>query len=127
MLPTLPTRRGLPSCVRCIHQDGQIFTPPYLLNGDGTNATRPTLSATSTTFRVGGTITATTNETISMFSLIRRGCASCGVLQLQRAKHCSGLAASGAEVQYSYMEAVMRLVPDVGSCFPALTYEAQSG
>ena len=57
----------------CNHEDGQIYTPPYLLNSDGSLATRPTLSATSRTVAVGGTITVTTNELISKFSLIRRG------------------------------------------------------
>ena len=61
-----------PGC-RCNHEDGQIYTPPYLLNSDGSLATRPTLTATSRTVAVGGTVTVTTNELVSKFSLIRRG------------------------------------------------------
>jgi galactose oxidase len=57
----------------CNHEDGQIYTPPYLLNSDGTDAVRPTLTATSRTVAVGGIITATANDTVSVFSLIRRG------------------------------------------------------
>jgi hypothetical protein len=63
-----------PAARSCNHEDGQIYTPPYLLNSDGTDAVRPNLTATARTVAVGGTITATTNDTIAMFSLIRRGC-----------------------------------------------------
>jgi len=69
---------------RCNHEDGQIYTPPYLINPDGSLATRPTLSATSRTVRVGGTITATTNELVSKFSLIRRGWVFCPALESQQ-------------------------------------------
>ena len=63
------------SAHRCIHEDGQIYTPPYLLKSDGSLATRPSLNATSRAVPIGGTITASTNQPISKFSLIRRGCA----------------------------------------------------
>ena len=83
---------------RCNHEDAQIYTPPYLINPDGSLAARPTLSATSRTVRVGGTITATTNELISKFSLIRRGWELSSALDLQQSfsNPSLKLAASGS-------------------------------
>ena len=76
-----------PTTRSCNHEDGQIFTPPYLLNPDGTDATRPTVAATSRTVAVGGTITAAANEPASKFSLVRRGC---GLLKSQSGCFCHG-------------------------------------
>ncbi|KAI9167883.1 Galactose oxidase [Paramyrothecium foliicola] len=55
------------------HADAQIWTPPYLLNSDGTAATRPTIvSVSSNSVSPGGILTITTNVA-STFSLIRYG------------------------------------------------------
>lgn len=55
------------------HFDAQIYTPPYLLNSDGSSATRPTiLSVPTTSLRPGDTIVATT-DVEATFSLIRYG------------------------------------------------------
>ena len=88
--PFVRTLRQL-SARSCNHEDAQIYTPPYLLNADGSNATRPTLMATSRTVAVGGTITATTSELISKFSLIRSGCAAHGGSMQAWAASASGL------------------------------------
>jgi len=53
------------------HLDGRIFTPPYLLNTDGTPRTRPTITAAPTTAAPGSTITVTTDAPTPTFALIR--------------------------------------------------------
>jgi galactose oxidase len=43
------------------HADGQIFSPPYLFNKDGSEAVRPTITKlSSTTVKVGGKLTINT-------------------------------------------------------------------
>lgn len=53
------------------HPTGQILTPPYLLNPDGTAATRPVIQSVPATAARGSTITATTDSAVSWFSLMR--------------------------------------------------------
>jgi hypothetical protein len=55
------------------HPDGQIFTPPYLLNANGTLRTRPTITSAPTSAATGQTITVTTGRPVSSFSMIRYG------------------------------------------------------
>jgi len=55
------------------HPDGQIFTPPYLLNADGTLRARPTIASAPTTAATGQTITVTTGGPVSQFSMVRYG------------------------------------------------------
>jgi len=56
------------------HFDGQIYSPAYLFNGNGTAATRPVItSAAPTNITAGANIRVTTNVGISIFSLIRLG------------------------------------------------------
>ncbi|MDQ1732660.1 MAG: galactose oxidase [Pseudonocardiales bacterium] len=55
------------------HADGQIFTPPYLLNADGTARTRPTLSGTPSSAANGATITVTATAGLTKFALVRMG------------------------------------------------------
>ncbi len=57
--------------VRQNHPDGQIFTPPYLLNADGSPAARPVVIAAPTTAHPGATIAVTTNVICTAFSIIR--------------------------------------------------------
>lgn len=52
------------------HFDGQIFTPSYLLNRDGSPATRPTITTADTN---NGRVTIRTGGAISSASLIRVG------------------------------------------------------
>lgn len=63
-------------CADCStnHFDAQIYTPQYLLNSDGTNRVRPVISSVSTTsLRVGQTLTINTGAAISTASLVRYG------------------------------------------------------
>ncbi|WP_166786480.1 galactose oxidase-like domain-containing protein [Cryobacterium sp. TMT2-15-1] len=53
------------------HPDGQIFTPPYLLNADGTARPRPSITTAPTTAAWGSTIPVTTSGPTPVFSLIR--------------------------------------------------------
>ena len=55
------------------HPDGQIFTPPYLLNANGTLKTRPTITAAPTQAATGQTITVTTGGPVRQFSMVRYG------------------------------------------------------
>jgi galactose oxidase len=56
------------------HADGQTFSPPYLFNKDGSAATRPTISAlSSTNVRVGGTLRISTSTPNPKFVLVRIG------------------------------------------------------
>ncbi|KAH7363733.1 hypothetical protein BKA66DRAFT_592858 [Pyrenochaeta sp. MPI-SDFR-AT-0127] len=80
-------------CNRAVdHQDGQIFTPPYLLNDDMSPATRPIIFAINTntspegrTAKVGGTITVAMNQPADhTFSLVRIGSATHSVNSDQR-------------------------------------------
>ena len=58
------------------HFNGSIFTPPYLLNSDGTARTRPTITSAPTTAAHGATITVGTSGSVSRFSLVRLGTAT---------------------------------------------------
>ncbi|MET4093097.1 galactose oxidase-like domain-containing protein, partial [Arthrobacter sp. UYCu712] len=53
------------------HLDGQIFTPPYLLNADGSARTRPTIVTAPATAAAGSTISVSTGSPITKFSLMR--------------------------------------------------------
>ena len=65
------TPPSTPWLCRQNHPDGQIFTPPYLLNPDGTLAARPTITDCPATVDPGSTIAVTTSEAAAAFSLIR--------------------------------------------------------
>ena len=53
------------------HPDGQIFSPPYLFNANGTARRRPVISAAPARAATGSTITVTTNSATPRFALIR--------------------------------------------------------
>ncbi len=55
------------------HADGQIYSPPYLFNPDGTPATQPVITSAPTTALDGQTITVTTDSPVSSFSMVRYG------------------------------------------------------
>ncbi len=60
-------------CGTCVtnHPSGQIFTPPYLLNPDGTAKTRPSIVSAPATAALGSTITVTTSAATPKFALVR--------------------------------------------------------
>jgi hypothetical protein len=55
------------------HPDGQIFTPPYLLNANGSLRVRPTITSAPTAAATGVTINVTTGQPVSSFSIVRDG------------------------------------------------------
>ncbi|CAI3802409.1 discoidin domain-containing protein [Pseudarthrobacter sp. MM222] len=60
-------------CGNCTtnHLDGEIFTPPYLLNPDGSARTRPSIVTAPATAAAGATIKVTTGAPVTNFSLMR--------------------------------------------------------
>jgi galactose oxidase len=59
------------------HFDAQIYTPQYLLNADGTKATRPVINSLSTNSVVpGNNINVNMNTAISSVSIVRYGSAT---------------------------------------------------
>lgn len=66
------------------HKDGQIFSPPYLFNADGSAAKRPVLSSSPTTLKVGGTLTANVDTANAKLVLIRIGSVTHSVNSDQR-------------------------------------------
>jgi YVTN family beta-propeller protein len=55
------------------HPDVQILTPHYLLNPDGSPATRPVITAAPATAAHGSAMAVTANAPIAAFSLVRMG------------------------------------------------------
>jgi large repetitive protein len=55
------------------HPNAQILTPHYLLNADGTPATRPVINTAPASATHGTNISVTTNSAVSAFSLVRLG------------------------------------------------------
>jgi galactose oxidase len=81
------------------HADGQIFSPPYLFNADGSAAARPTISAISTaTVKVGGKlrITMSVSATDYKFVLIRIGSVTHSVNSDQRRVPLTNVTGSGS-------------------------------
>ncbi|MGE5287069.1 MAG: discoidin domain-containing protein [Micromonosporaceae bacterium] len=66
------------------HLNGQIFTPPYLLNADGTARTRPVINSAPAQTTTGSTITVTTNSATPTFALVRMSAVTHGVNNDQR-------------------------------------------
>ena len=66
------------------HLDGEVFTPPYLLNADGTARTRPAITAAPTAAAPGTTVAVTTDRAVTAFSLVRFGEATHSVDNDQR-------------------------------------------
>lgn len=65
-------------CGNCAtnHYDAQVYSPPYLYNGDGSFRGRPAISDAPGTARVGTTVTATANGPISEWCFVRYGSAT---------------------------------------------------
>jgi len=53
------------------HPDGQIFSPPYLFNANGTAAVRPVIKTAPARAATGSSIRVTTNSATPRFSLVR--------------------------------------------------------
>ncbi|MGF6969723.1 galactose oxidase [Paraburkholderia sp. WC7.3g] len=66
------------------HTNLEILTPPYLLNADGSAATRPTLTAAPATAQLGTTIAVTGGSGIQAFALMRMSSSTHSVNNEQR-------------------------------------------
>jgi galactose oxidase len=66
------------------HFDGEIFTPPYLLNDDGTPPSRPIITTAPTTAVNGASVTVATDRAVTGFSIVRMGTATHSVNTDQR-------------------------------------------
>jgi galactose oxidase len=66
------------------HFDAEIFTPPNLLNPDGTPAPRPTITAAPQDAANGATVTVATDRAVTGFALVRFGTATHNVNTDQR-------------------------------------------
>ncbi len=63
-------------CGNCTtnHFDGEVFSPPYLFNGDGSLAVRPVISEALPSRALPGTLmSVTTDVPVAEFSMIRFG------------------------------------------------------
>ena len=77
------------------HPDGQIWTPPYLLNANGTLRPRPSITSAPTTAATGATITVTTAQPVASFSMVRYGESTHSVDNDQRRVPLSIVSSSG--------------------------------
>ena len=77
------------------HLDGEIFTPPYLLNADGSARTRPTIVTAPATAAAGSSISVTTGAQITKFSLMRMSTVTHTVNTDQRRIPLTATAVSG--------------------------------
>lgn len=61
------------------HQDGQVYSPPYLFDSNGTLAPRPAISTGPGMVETGTTFNVTTSEAVEYFSLIKMSSTTHGV------------------------------------------------
>lgn len=66
------------------HPNVEILTPPYLLNADGSEASRPAIVSAPSEASLGTSIAVTTSSAVSKFSLVRLGSATHSVNNEQR-------------------------------------------
>src|SRR5258708_17156187 len=66
------------------HADGQVFSPPYLFNADGTARQRPVINTAPVKAATRSTITVTTNSATPSFALVRMSAVTHSVNNDQR-------------------------------------------
>jgi galactose oxidase len=64
---------GLCGACATNHYDGQVYSPAYLFNTDGSRATRPVITNAPAQVAISGTLTATTNGPVTAWALVRLG------------------------------------------------------
>ncbi|EMD93152.1 hypothetical protein COCC4DRAFT_179288 [Bipolaris maydis ATCC 48331] len=100
------------------HPNGQIFSPPYLFNSDGSVATRPVISSVSSqSIKVGGSCTINMSATARnlKFVLVRMGSVTHSVNTDQRRIPLTNVSGSGARY-------TVRLPNDSGVLIPGMYY-----
>lgn len=106
------------NCDRSVdHLDGQIFSPPYLFNADGTVAIRPVISAAPDGARPGESVRVTMSnaDTGLSFALVRMGSATHSINSDQRRLVLGEVVQSGREF-------TIRLPSDSGVLLPGYWY-----
>ncbi len=78
---------GLCGSCTANHQDGQVFSPPYLFNADGSDALRPVISLAPDTLWHGQAFTVHASAGIQKFSLIKMSSTTHGLNTDQRYLH----------------------------------------
>jgi galactose oxidase len=66
------------------HSNVEILTPPYLLNADGTSATRPSITSAPTDAYLGTTITVNATASMKSFAMVRMSSVTHSVNNEQR-------------------------------------------
>jgi galactose oxidase len=77
------------------HPDGRIFTPPYLLQPDGTPRPRVAITAAPSSASPGASITVTTDAAAASFALVRTSAVTHGVNNDQRRIPLTAVVAGG--------------------------------
>jgi galactose oxidase len=90
---------GLCGPCKTNHPDGQIFSPPYLFNSNGSLATRPTITSAPASAATGQTISVTTGGPVSSFSMVRYGVSTHSVDNDQRRIPLTIVSSSGNTYQ----------------------------
>jgi len=94
------------------HANYEILTPPYLLNADGSFASRPAITALgSTVVPLGGTLSVATSTPVSSFALVRMSSVTHTVNNDQRRIPLAGTTTDGANY-------VLTLPSDPGVAVP---------
>ncbi|MBS0164801.1 MAG: RICIN domain-containing protein [Nitrospira sp.] len=75
---------GLCGACETNHANAEIFTPPYLLNADGSTAARPTITSAPASAGYGTAMTVSTDSPITRFALVRLSSATHSVNNDQR-------------------------------------------
>jgi galactose oxidase len=79
------------------HLNAEILTPPYLLNANGTAATRPVIVSATPVASPGGTLSVTTHGAVTAFALMRLSAVTHTVNNDQRRVPLAIMASSGAQ------------------------------
>ncbi|MEZ4607862.1 MAG: RICIN domain-containing protein [Deinococcales bacterium] len=91
------------------HPDGEVFTPPYLYNSDGTLASRPVINSVSASLRYGQSFNVSTSSAVSSFSLVRLSSVTHGMNTDQRLIKLSGTL--GANNSYTLTTPAQNVAP----------------
>lgn len=75
---------GLCGACTTNHANVEILTPPYLLNADGTSATRPSITSAPTEAYLGTTITVNATASMKSFAMVRMSSVTHSVNNEQR-------------------------------------------
>jgi galactose oxidase len=81
------------------HEDVEILTPPYLLNANGTAATRPTLTTVPGDATLGTTIAVAASSGVKSFALMRLSSATHALNNEQRRVPVTFTTGTGGEYQ----------------------------